>query len=55
MKQIEAFVRRSMVNALVDRLVDERAPGISIVEIHPVGYGLEPNYFDLEFSDTFKR
>ena len=31
------------------------APGITIVEIHPVGYGYEPNYFETESMDVFER
>lgn len=40
---------------MVDELQRAGAPGITIVEMHPVGYGYEPNYFELRFEDVFKR
>lgn len=40
---------------VVDELQTAHAPGITIVEIHPVGYGYEPNYFENRFEDAFKR
>jgi nitrogen regulatory protein PII len=43
------------VNKVVDELEQAGAPGITIVEIHPVGYGYEPNYFEERFEDAFKR
>jgi len=55
MKEIKAYVRRSLINALVDRLTEAGAPGITIVEIHPVGYGYEPKYFEWDFVDAYKR
>jgi len=57
MKEIKAFIKRSRVNKVVDALEKAGAPGITIVEIHPVGYGYEPNYFEFEceFNDAFKR
>ena len=55
MKEIKAYIQRCCVNRAVDELEKAGAPGITIVEIHPVGYGYEPNYFEPQFSDTFKR
>lgn len=55
MKEIKAYVRRSRVNAVVNKLQEAGAPGITIVEVHPVGYGYEPNYFETQFSDVLKR
>jgi nitrogen regulatory protein P-II 1 len=45
------------VNNVVQALQKAEAAGISIVEIHPVGYGYEPNYFDQAFEseDIMKR
>ncbi len=55
MKQIKAYIQRYRVNRVVDALEKAGAPGITIVEIHPVGYGYDPNYFELRFNDVFKR
>jgi nitrogen regulatory protein P-II 1 len=55
MKEIKAYVQRHLVNNAVDALEGAGAPGITIVEIHPVGYGYEPNYFGFQAKDAFKR
>jgi len=55
MKEIKAYVQREYVNRAVNELQNAGAPGITIVEIHPVGYGYEPNYFEPRFDDVFKR
>ncbi len=55
MKEIKAYIGRCCVNQVVDELEKAGAPGITIVEIHPVGYGYEPNYFEVRFEDAYKR
>ena len=55
MKEIKAYVRRSEVNKIVAELEKAGAPGITIVEVHPVGYGYEPNFFEPRFEDAFRR
>lgn len=55
MKEIKAYIRRCCVNKVVDELEQAGAPGITLVEIHPVGYGYEPNYCEQRFEDAFKR
>lgn len=55
MKEIKAYIRRSHVNQTVEKLEEAGAPGITIVEIHPVGYGYEPNYFEAGFVDVLRR
>ena len=56
MKELKAYIRRERVPAAVRNLEDAGAPGISVVEIHPVGYGYEPNYFEPRFEeDILKR
>jgi len=57
MKEIKAYIQRWRTNDVVKALEKAGAPGITIVEIHPVGYGYEPNYFDLAFEaeDIVKR
>lgn len=56
MKEIKAYVRKSRVKAVVNALQEARAPGVTVVEVHPVGYGYEPNYFEPGFEqDVLKR
>ena len=46
MKEIKAYVRRDEVNEVVEKLQAAGAPGVSVIEIHPVGYGYEPSGFE---------
>lgn len=55
MKEIKAYIRRRCLNETVRALEEESAPGITVVEIHPVGYGYEPNYFELHYEDALRR
>jgi nitrogen regulatory protein P-II 1 len=45
MKEIKAYIRRDQVNQVAERLCEAGAPGVSIIEIHPLGYGYESNPF----------
>ncbi len=45
MKEIKAYIRRDEVNHIVERLHDAGAPGVAIIEIHPLDYGYEANPF----------
>src|SRR5437867_2757035 len=45
MKEIKAYIRRDEVNEVVERLQLAGAPGVSVIEIHPVGYGYVANPF----------
>lgn len=45
MKEIKAYIRRDEVDQVVEKLERAGAPGVSIIEIHPIGYGYEPNVF----------
>ena len=45
MKEIRAYIRRDEVDDVVERLQRSGAPGVSVIEIHPVGYGYEANPF----------
>ena len=40
MKEIKAYVQREQVNKAVEALQAAGAPGITIIEIHPVGVRL---------------
>ena len=55
MKEIKANIQRHIINQVVEQLERAGAPGITIVEVHPVGYGYEPNYFRFDAEDVFKR
>lgn len=46
MKEIKAYIRRDEVNEVVEKLQHAGAPGVSVIEIHPVGYGYEANPFE---------
>ena len=46
MKEIKAYIRRDEINDVVERLQRAGAPGVSVIEIHPVGYGYETNPFE---------
>jgi nitrogen regulatory protein P-II 1 len=45
MKEIRAYIRRDEVDDVAERLQRCGAPGVSVIEIHPVGYGYEANPF----------
>lgn len=45
MKEINAYIRQGEVNDLVEKLHDAGVPGVSIIPMHPVDYGYEPNWF----------
>jgi len=45
MKEIKAYIRRDEINEVVEKLQAAGAPGVSVIEIHPVGYGYEANRF----------
>lgn len=55
MKEIKAYVQRSSINKVVESLEKAGVPGITIVEVHPVGYGYDPNYFEPQYKDAFKK
>lgn len=55
MKEIKAYIRRDKVNRTVVQLEHAGAPGITVTEVHPVGYGYEPNYFDYSRTDELSN
>lgn len=46
MKEIRAYIRRYDIDEVIEHLRAAGAPGISVIEIHPVGYGYEPSGFE---------
>ena len=45
MKEIKAYIRPNRLDKVIRDLEQAGVPGITIVEVHPVGHGFEPNYF----------
>ena len=39
MKEIKAYIRQGEINDVVEGLQRAGAPGVSVIEIHPAGYG----------------
>ncbi len=54
MKEIKAYIRTDRVEAVVQALQEANVPGITVVEVHPVGYGFDANYFS-QAPETAKR
>ncbi len=46
MKEIKAYIRRDEINEVVERLQRAGASGVSVIEIHPVGYGYEASPYE---------
>lgn len=46
MKEIRAYIRHDGVNRVVEALRAAGVPGVSIIEIHPLGYGYEASAFE---------
>ena len=46
MKEIKAYVRRDEIDEVIEKLQAAGAPGVSVIEIHPIGYGYEPSGFE---------
>ena len=55
MKEIKAYVRRDEIDEVVEALRAGGAPGVSVIEIHPVGYGYEPNGFEPHAARLVQR
>ena len=54
MKEIKAYIRRDRAASAAERLGAVGARGITLVEVHAVGHGEEPNYF-VRSDDVFTR
>ena len=57
MKEIKAYVRRDRVHQTVNELEIAGASGITVVQVHPVGYDYEPRpaYFGPHYEDALSR
>lgn len=52
MKEIKAYIRTEFLEKTVKALEEAKAPGITVLTVHPVGYGFDPNYFSMDTSIT---
>ncbi len=52
MKEIKAYIRTDVLEKTVRALEEAKAPGITVLTVHPVGYGFDPNYFSTDTSIT---
>ena len=55
MKEIKAYIRRDELNEVIEKLKEAGAPGVSIIGIHPVGYGYEPSGFESPVARLVQR
>lgn len=51
MRQIKAFVRVSVVDKVLKAVEAAGVPGVTVSEVHGVGYGYEPEHFSLAPRD----
>ncbi len=54
MKEIKAYIRTDAVASTVEALTEAGVPGVTVVCVHPVGYGFDPNFFLPETPDIVK-
>jgi nitrogen regulatory protein P-II 1 len=54
MKEIKAYIRASSLEKTVEALNEKGAPGITIVTVHPVGYGFNSRFSLSEVEITKK-
>ncbi|PNU21316.1 transcriptional regulator [Geothermobacter hydrogeniphilus] len=44
MKEIKAYIRTSALEAVIENLQKCGAPGVTAINVHPVGYGFDQRY-----------
>jgi nitrogen regulatory protein P-II 1 len=54
MKEIKAFIRKSFLEQTLASLREKGARGITVVTVHPVGYGFD-SHFTLRDVDLSKK
>ncbi len=54
MKEIKAYIRTAHLEQTVSALKEQGAPGITVVTVHPVGYGFDAR-FTLSEVEISKR
>lgn len=55
MKEIKAYIRRDEIDEVIEALRAAGAPGVSVIEIRPVGYSYEPNAFEPHAARLVQR
>lgn len=58
MKEMKAYIQRHQANQVVEKLCKAGAAGVAVIEIHPLGYGYEPNPFEphaAKFIDRYRH
>jgi nitrogen regulatory protein P-II 1 len=55
MKEIRAYIRRYDIDEVIEHLRAAGAPGVSVIDIHPVGYGYMPNAFEPHVARLVQR
>jgi len=54
MKEIKAYIRSSALEAVIEKLQERGAPGVTAINVHPVGYDFDPR-FSLGKADITKK
>lgn len=54
MKEIKAYIKTIRLEKVIQALERAGVPGITVVEVHPVGYGFDINYFS-SARESIKR
>ncbi|ORJ60488.1 P-II family nitrogen regulator [Geothermobacter hydrogeniphilus] len=44
MKEIKAYIRTSALEAVIENLQKHGAPGVTAINVHPVGYGFDSRH-----------
>lgn len=55
MKEIKAYIRTSILDQTIKTLQEKGAPGITVIAVHPVGYGFDSCRFTLRDVEVTKR
>ncbi len=55
MKEIKAYIRTSVLEHTIETLQEKGAPGITVITVHPVGYGFDPRRFTLREAEITRK
>lgn len=54
MKEIKAYIRTSALEGVIENLQKRGAPGVTAINVHPIGYGFDPR-FSLRRAEPTKK
>jgi len=54
MKEIKAYIRTSALEVVIENLQARGAPGVTAINVHPIGYDFDPR-FSLGKADITKK